>query len=211
MAVVAYMRSSRVEERFIAPIVPPIPVVCQPHDVHSSEIGAKSFPVAVLFASMSMIMYWIALEVGEADQTITGEIDAWELLDEPDRCVDVDKAWHGLHAVLTGHADEVDSPLGNTVLGGTEFGDDEGYGRPRLLSPAAVAQTSAALDQLGSDGFVAKIDLAHLSELSIYPNIWDDPTEAQELRAWLSDSFGVVAQTFRSATERGQAMVILCA
>lgn len=156
-------------------------------------------------------MYWIALDVGEADQIMAGDIDAWDLLDELDRCVDVDKAWHGVHAVLTGRADEVDSPLGSTVLGGTEFGDDEGYGPARMLSPAAVTQASAALDQLGSDGFEAQIDLPRLSELSIYPDIWDDPSEANELRTWLSDSFDVLAQTFRSATQRGQAMVVLCA
>jgi hypothetical protein len=42
--------------------------------------------------------------------------------------LEVDKAWHGLHFLLTGSAWEGSFPLNFIVAGGQEVGDDLGYG-----------------------------------------------------------------------------------
>lgn len=156
-----------------------------------------------------MVTYWIALDPDEADEAMAGRRDVWELVEEPGRCVDVDKAWHGVHAVLTGTADEHHSTLGLSVLGGTEFGGDEGYGPARLLSPQQVAEVSVALDELGPVAFEDQVDLALLAEQSVYPSVWDDTDEATELRAWLLESFVQLASAYRRAAGSGQAMAIL--
>lgn len=156
-------------------------------------------------------MHWIAVTPGEAEDARTGRLDVWELLEEPVRTVDVDKAWHAVHAVLTGRADEDDTVLGRAVLGGTEFGEDEGYGPARLLAADEVAAVSAALDELGPVGFEDRVDVEALARLSVYPSVWDDGEEASELRAWLLESFVVLAGAFRAAASEGRAMVILCA
>lgn len=157
-----------------------------------------------------MVMYWIAVAPSEADDLVAERVDAWDLLEAPGRSVDVDKAWHAVHAVLTGRADEDDSVLGRTVFGGTEFGEDEGYGPARLLSAADVTEVSGALDELGPVAFEDRVDLATLAALSIYPFAFDDAEEASELRAWLLDSFVTVADAYRAAAAGGQAMVVLC-
>jgi len=46
-------------------------------------------------------------------------------------CMDVDKAWHGTHYLLTGDAWGGQPPLANVVLGGAEIGDDHVYRRHR--------------------------------------------------------------------------------
>ena len=46
----------------------------------------------------------------------------------------LEKAWHGVHWVLTGTVEPDGSLLGGAVLGGTEIGDDfSGYGHALSL------------------------------------------------------------------------------
>src|SRR5687767_12235877 len=62
---------------------------------------------------------------------------------------DLDKAWHGLHYLLTRTAWEGDAPLNFLVAGGREVGDiDVGYGPARVLSAAEVRAAADALARL---------------------------------------------------------------
>ena len=56
----------------------------------------------------------------------------------------VEKAWHGLHFVLTGTAWGTVAPLGLAVLGGEECGQDTGYGPPRYLDVPQVREVAEA-------------------------------------------------------------------
>jgi hypothetical protein len=45
---------------------------------------------------------------------------------EPDNYLDVDKAWHCIHFMLTGNAEGGEEPLASAILGGREAGEDVG-------------------------------------------------------------------------------------
>jgi hypothetical protein len=153
-----------------------------------------------------MVAFWVPVSEIESAGLLRGRVDAWDLL-EDDRCVDVDKAWHAIHVALTGGVDEVDTPLGLVVLGGTAFGEDGGYGPPRLLTAEQVRVASEALDELGPGGFAEHLDIAELARLQAYPSVWDEDDD--ELRSWLGDGFDLLAATFRRATADGSAMLIM--
>ena len=155
---------------------------------------------------MGMVTFWVPVSEIESAGLLRGRVDAWDLL-EDERCVDVDKAWHAIHVALTGGVDEVDTPLGLVVLGGTAFGEDGGYGPPRLLTPEQVRVASEALDELGPGGFAEHLDIAELARLQAYPSVWDEDDD--ELRSWLGDGFDLLAATFRRATAHGSAMLIM--
>jgi hypothetical protein len=118
--------------------------------------------------------------------------------------LDVDKAWHGLHYVLTGSEWDTDSVLGRMILGGTELGEDElGYGPARYLTPDEVSQSSSALAELiGTADPMARFDPAQMSSLSIYPGHWVDDD-----RAWLEDAVARMTSFFTDAAARGSAVV----
>ncbi|HMS90109.1 MAG TPA: YfbM family protein [Acidimicrobiales bacterium] len=156
---------------------------------------------------MGMVSFWVPVSEIESAGLLRGRVDAWDLL-EDERCVDVDKAWHAIHVALTGGVDEVDTPLGLVVLGGTTFGEDGGYGPPRLLTPEQVRVASEALDELGPGGFAEHLDIAELARLQAYPSVWDEADD-DELRSWLGDGFDLLAATFRRATADGSAMLIM--
>ena len=66
---------------------------------------------------------------------------------------DVDKAWHGIHYMLTEGDDDSRSPVSNAVLGGRPVGEDLGYGPARILEPAEVKAIADALEGLPLNKF----------------------------------------------------------
>lgn len=157
---------------------------------------------------MGMIAVWVAVPPQEADRAAALDGDAFVDWSEAHGGaeLDLDKQWHALHAVLTGTAWDAEGPLGAAVLGGEEFGEDQGYGPARLLGADAVAATAAALDDLGPDGFAARQAATSLAELDVYPSgvAWDHPDE----RAYLLDSFRSLADFYRAAAAAGHAMIL---
>jgi hypothetical protein len=67
---------------------------------------------------------------------------------EPPDQLDVGKDWHALHFLLTGHPWHGEPPLAWAVLGGTPIGEELTYGPVHYLTPAQVAEVSAALTSL---------------------------------------------------------------
>jgi hypothetical protein len=64
--------------------------------------------------------------------------------------VSLDKAWHGVHYLLCGEVEPGPALLSQTVLGGVELGENEGfsgYGPPRYFTPAQVAELSQVLNR----------------------------------------------------------------
>ena len=96
---------------------------------------------------------------------------------------DLDKAWHGIHYLLTGTAWEGDPPLDALLRGGREMPDiDVGYGAPRTLTAAETLTFANALAALSDDELRRRFAPADMTQLEIYPEIWDrDPSEDDTL------------------------------
>jgi hypothetical protein len=91
--------------------------------------------------------------------------------------VELEKAWHGLHYLLTGTASEGHTLLGFLIEGGQPLGDDDGFGPPRLFYPAEVAQIHAALSAISDEQFWSRFDADVMTEKGIYPGVWDEPED----------------------------------
>ena len=52
----------------------------------------------------------------------------------PGHSVSLDKAWHGLHYLLCGKLEPAPGPLGQAVFGGSEIGENRGYGSERYFA-----------------------------------------------------------------------------
>ncbi|MFE6510660.1 YfbM family protein [Nocardioides sp. NPDC057767] len=145
-----------------------------------------------------MGMIWIALAVDEttAEGIKTDPERLWDLEerladDNDPRLVDVDKAWHGIHWLLTGSVWEGEPPLGDAIFGGDEFGEDNGYGRPRHLCADRTVKVHAALSALSEAELTSRYDGAAMNAAELYPvGIWEEDGQAYtfehlaELRAF---------------------------
>ena len=151
------------------------------------------------------------MQIGQA------QLDA--LLDDPDGIdpaihppegappdtIDVDKAWHGIHFLLTGSPWRGAEPLVNVVLGGVEIGEDVGYGPARYLTPDQVRDVAAALSAIPSDLLGARFDPDAMIRADIYPEIWD---EGDEARNYLLGAYERLRNHYLDAARRGNAMLI---
>ena len=142
---------------------------------------------------------------------------ARQLLQDPDRVeglldsddgetsLDLDKAWHGVHWLLTGSADETAHPTSDAILGGEPVGEDLGYGPPRLLSPARVAAVAGRLAGVGHDDLQARLDPAAMQEAGVYPDIWD---EEGVLESTLEPAVDDLRAFYAAAARAGECVIL---
>ena len=125
--------------------------------------------------------------------------------DEHENNIDVDKAWHGIHYLLASDAWGGEPPLANVVLGGTEIGDDVGYGPARYLTVDEVEAAARALKDITPERFRARYVAAELSQNEIYPEIWDDSDD--DAVGYLTTWYETLRDYFIDAANNGHAMI----
>lgn len=133
---------------------------------------------------MSMICMLREVDAQQIEALSANPESIQDFLEEETEEVELEKAWHGLHYLLTGSAWEGDEPLCYLANGGTEIGEDLGYGPARALSPAQVAAWNDALLTITTNELRQRFDPAALEQAQIYPSIWDEGDEAFD---WLSE------------------------
>lgn len=163
---------------------------------------------------MGMAACFAAITTATADRLRANpeEIEGYLFPDdgdgEPENCVDIDKAWHGIHYLITGTADEGAPPLSWAIQGGTEIGQDIGYGPARMLASEQVKAISDALPD--EEAFTAAYAPEAMEAARIYPDaIWTrDSGEALE---YLLENYRVLVAFYRSAASRGDGAILwLC-
>jgi len=120
----------------------------------------------------------------------------------------LDKAWHGVHYLLTGAPEPGPGLLSQAVLGGVELGDDpegfSGYGPARYFRAAEVRELSQELGRAEVESKAAgRFDASRMSELEIYPG-WSD---GEQDKRWLMDAFRRLRDFYSSAAKQGRAVV----
>lgn len=126
---------------------------------------------------------------------------------DPERSLNIERAWHGLHFLFTGTSDGGEEPACYFVHGGEAI-DDEGYGR--ALRPAEVQGFASFLASLTPDELRRRYDPARMTTLEIDPDsIWDDgPDDGESPREWLIDCFNDVKAFTTRAAAAGDGMII---
>ena len=160
-------------------------------------------------------------EAAEA-QSSPDRLEALLESDDPDRVVDVDKAWHGIHWLLTGSPDDrppaprkrglfrrsapEPDPAGAewlAVLGGEPVGDDNGS--VRLLTPEQVAAVAAVLAPLDRDALGGRVDLLAMEAAELYPDIWGEEDVYEE---YLGPNYEVLRDFYLRAAAEGSAVLL---
>lgn len=158
---------------------------------------------------MSMIGNFLQLSSEELEALIADPSAVESFIypddEERERSIDIDKAWHGIHFLLAGEPWGGDPPLANVVLGGTEIGDDVGYGPARYLTAAEVQAAASALQDITPDVLRSRYVASELSENDIYPQIWDEPED--DAFGYLGPWYETLRDYFIDAAAKGNAML----
>jgi hypothetical protein len=133
--------------------------------------------------------------------------NAGDALRQRSTSLSLEKAWHGLHYLLTGSAAEGDLPLAFLLQGGEEVGEDDGYGPPRLFSPDEVEEIDAALSAISDDQLWSRFDPEQMSTEGVYPDCWDEPEV--DLREEYVFYFHEMKKVVNNARAAGNALLVM--
>jgi hypothetical protein len=122
---------------------------------------------------MSMISVLVFASDEEIRQLLEQPDNISDFIEQERTSTDLDKAWHGIHWLLTGSADSGEEPLSYLLVGGEPVGDvDVGYGPARALTSEQVAAWDAALSRTSREELARRFDPKAMLEAQIYPAIW---------------------------------------
>lgn len=126
---------------------------------------------------------------------------------DPDRSVEIDQSWHGLHFLLTGTADQGDEPACYFMQGGENL-DDDGYAR--ALRPDQVRRFAAYLDAFTPAELIRRYDPARMTKLDIYPKaIWNRAAAPGESALeWLLGNYTQAQRFVQKAAAAGDGLIV---
>jgi hypothetical protein len=135
------------------------------------------------------------------EQTLFGQAKAGETE------VDLDKAWHGIHFLLTGSAGSNGTLASKVIMGGESIGPDRGYGPAHLLKPAEVKAIAHLLDETTPDVLRERFKPKEMTRAAVYPGMWGP--EGGEDFGYVLDYYKKLAAFYKRAASRGQAVIFV--
>ena len=130
---------------------------------------------------MSMISILVFANDDEIRQLLAEPERIEDFISEERTSTDLDKAWHGIHWLLTGSADGGDEPHCYLLAGGEQVGDvDVGYGPARALTSRQVATWDDALTKISREELGRRFEPKAMLDADIYPQIWASSIKGEE-------------------------------
>jgi hypothetical protein len=121
--------------------------------------------------------------------------------------VNIDKSWNGIIFLLTGQGiANADHSLLRVLFSGQIIDEDQdlGYGPAHYLTPEQVADLNSQIAKITVADLKQKYNPTKMTELEVYPTIWDEGGEAFD---YLSEYFVTVQQVYSDATKNGEAII----
>jgi hypothetical protein len=157
---------------------------------------------------MGMRFTLIMVPPGEIPKLAQDEDRLMNLITDPQPPLglDLDKAWHGIHYLLTGTTSTSKGPYGQVILGGQDLGPDLGYGPPRFLTNADVAKVSKALGDVPADQFRRRYDPKAMDVAGVYPQVWK--RKGPKGLDWLQSAFQELVVFYARAANQRMAVIL---
>ncbi|KKL73149.1 hypothetical protein LCGC14_2077820 [marine sediment metagenome] len=94
---------------------------------------------------------------------------------DTDHCIDIDKAWHGIHYLFNQSTKGGIPPLKWVVFGDKEGPDlDGGYGPAHYLTPFQVSEVNDQIKNITLEELKKRYDPEEFWAENIYPPCWDE-------------------------------------
>jgi hypothetical protein len=146
-----------------------------------------------------------------SDQQIRDELTAWAEKRKAgvgDTEVDLDKAWHGIHYLLTGSIESNSVLASKVIMGGENIGPDRGYGPAQLLNPTEVKAIAHLLEETKPDMLRTRFKPKEMTQAGVYPAvIWE--RDGEEALTYVLDYYKKLVAFYKLAAEKGQAVILV--
>lgn len=127
---------------------------------------------------------------------------------EDEASVSLEKAWHGLHYLLCGDPWGGDGHRAFLLCGGTEHGEDLGYGPARQFDAEEVQEIAQMLDDMSADELWSGFDPEAMAEAEIYGADWEEEHEA-DLREEFTEYFEILKAFVSETAKEGKTFEIV--
>jgi hypothetical protein len=127
-----------------------------------------------------------------------------------ERALDLQKSWHMLHYLFTGHIDGSDAP-GSALMTGEPIGEDTGYGPARLQDEKTTRDFSGYLGTLDLPQLQARVNLSEMNRIGVYAMPMGPGSDAQyenELRAEVAHYFPLLRDYVGAMAEKKKGLLI---
>lgn len=124
------------------------------------------------------------------------------------RC-DLEKAWHGIHYLLTGSAWEGDAPLDFLVNGGRQVGKiDPNHGPVRAFRADETRAIYDSLSALSPYELRKRFNARDMTAKEIYPEIWTRSVLEEDSLRYLMDNLDKLRAFLRQTVEAQLGMLV---
>lgn len=156
-----------------------------------------------------MGMIWVAYRRDRlyADALIADPELIEDLLESDDdvTSVDIDKAWHGVHWLLTGSAEPDSSIASNVIFGGQPVGDPDEE-MIQVIDEPRVARIASYLAELDRASLRARFDPQAMIRADVYPSgIWEEP---ELLEDYLLPPVEQLKEFYSSAAHANEVVIV---
>jgi len=132
-----------------------------------------------------------------------------DFFEEYEDTIDLDKAWHAIHFLLTGSASEAKFPLGFIIGGGEAIEDsDSGYDAARFFNKREVSVIADRLAAIPKGTLLARYDGQALANADIYPSIWARSAEQAENLDYIGENYSALQSYLAGLAARDAAMIV---
>jgi hypothetical protein len=116
---------------------------------------------------------------------------------DSDNSISLEKAWHGLHFLLTGDPWGGSGHAAFLLTGGREAGEDMGYGPARVIDALEVQDIDRTLKGVTSTELWSRFNARAWQQADIYPSCADEPEEdlREEYLGYFEELKDFVAET----------------
>lgn len=159
--------------------------------------------IATFFRVSNSLLDLIKAKPGDIEELV---LDSDEV---QDTALDIDKSWHGIYFLLTGEPDleePITSFIGESILGGTEIGEDFGYGPLRYHEPTEVQNLYRELQKISMNELYSRFDIKKFNENKIYPMNGKWSLQDKE---YLVENYEFLLEFYKKATEEQEAILIV--
>ena len=120
---------------------------------------------------------------------------------------DIDKSWDGIIFLLTGQGlATAEHNLVRVLFSGQIIDEEQdlGYGPAHYLTPEQVDELNNEISIITITDLKQKFNPEKMTELEVYPSIWDEGDDAFD---YLADGFTTLQNVFASAAKNGEAVI----
>ena len=125
---------------------------------------------------------------------------------------DLDKAWHGIHYLLTRTAWKGVYPWSFLLNGGVTIGNvDMGYGPARAFKSTETREIYSALTTCSEDELTSRFDPKNMLDEQIYPEIWGRDPEEDDSLEYLLEYFQILRGYLQQAVDSNVGILVYVA